>query len=94
MLRWLKRLGFSFRKLKNKPVLLENPRVVDQRMYFLRTMKRLRASGWMVYYCDETWCGANHTVKYAWQEKIDNIRGGIDFDRGIIQEVKNHKLPE
>ncbi|XP_046393670.1 uncharacterized protein LOC124161396 [Ischnura elegans] len=30
-------------------------------------------------------------MKYAWQEKVNEIRGGIDFDRGIIQEVNGWK---
>jgi hypothetical protein len=88
----MKCMGFRFRKYNNKSVCFESPRIADQRHKFLRTIKRLRQRGIKIYYTDDTWCGANHTLKYGWQEKVEEGHNvGVDFDRSKIQEVNGWK---
>ena len=36
----------------------------------LRQLPKLRASGFKVFYQDETWLNSNHTRKFCWQREL------------------------
>lgn len=87
----LKSIGFRFRKLNRKPVLMESASVAASRHAYLRKIRKLRAEGYKIFYSDETWCGQNHTKHYGWQEQV--IKGlnsdvtTFDQYRSVLQEV-------
>lgn len=70
---------------------MESVSVQASRHAFLRRIRRLREDGYKIFYTDETWCGQNHTMKYAWQENIDEALSynytNYDQYRGHLQEV-------
>jgi hypothetical protein len=73
-------------------VCIESPRSPEQRQEFLRKISALRRDGYSVYYTDETWAGANHTVRYGWQEDVSQfVSTALDFDRGKIEQVNGWK---
>lgn len=83
-------IGFRFKKLNRKPVLMESVRIAASRHAYLRRIRRLRENGYEIFYTDETWCGQNHTMKYAWQENIVealNQHNNYDQYRNHLQEV-------
>ena len=83
-------IGFRFKKLNKKPVLMESISVAASRHAFLRRIRRLREEGYKIFYTDETWCAQNHTMKYAWQEHvIEALDSHNNYDqyRGHLQEV-------
>jgi hypothetical protein len=91
-LRIMKSIGFQFKKLNSKSVCFEAPRIASMRHAFLRDIKRLRALGYKIHYTDETWAGANHTMKYGWLENVNDMEQFLlDFDYGRIQNVDGWK---
>lgn len=92
LLRWVKKLQFSYKKLNNKPILMEQDSIAAKRADFLYAIKRYRDSGWTIYYTDETWCGANHSRKFGWVERVNpERRDNFDLYRGGIQEVNGYR---
>ena len=84
-------IGFRFKKLNKKPVLMESVSIAASRNEFLRKIRSLRSEGYTFFYTDETWCGQNHTMSYAWQEKVVEALNldftSYDHYRGALQEV-------
>ncbi|KAF4532073.1 hypothetical protein B566_EDAN015122 [Ephemera danica] len=76
-------INFHFKKFNSRAVCFESPRIVDQRTKFLRLIKKLRSQGYIIWYTDETWCGANHSPK------LDPFR--LDFEPGKVQEIDGFK---
>jgi transposase len=90
--RWVKQLNFSYKKLNNKPILMEQNAVAAKRAEFLYDIKRYRENFWQIFYTDETWCGANHSRKFGWVEKVDPTkRDNFDQYRGGIQEINGFR---
>lgn len=54
-------------------------------------IRSLRSEGYKIFYTDKTWCGQNHTMSYAWQEKVVEALNldftSYDHYRGALQEV-------
>ena len=69
--RLLKEMGFSYKRVNNKRHYYEQPRIVEQRHYYLERMRRNRSEKRPVVYLDETWCNTHH----GWVEK-DRLTGG------------------
>ena len=63
-------LGFTYKKRDKKMNIYQRFDIVMSRHKFLIEIENLRAAGFKVYYQDETWCNANHTVEYAWQSDL------------------------
>jgi hypothetical protein len=88
----MKSIGFFFGPYNSKSVCFESPRIADMRHKYLRSIKRYRDCGYSVWYTDETWAGANHSLQNIWLEKVSGQeRPTIDFERGKIQEVNGVK---
>lgn len=89
--RRVKKLGFRFRKLNKKPVLMESSSIAASRRTYLQDVRHLRSTGYKIFYTDETWCGQNHTLKRGWQESvIDSLNkefNNFDQYRAHIQEI-------
>lgn len=85
------KIGFRFKKLNKKPVLMESTTVAATRHAYLRKIRKLRHEGYKIFYTDETWCGQNHTVRFAWQENVLNALNhnftNYDEYRRTLQEV-------
>lgn len=73
--RLLKEMGFNYKRVNNKRRYYEEPRIVEQRHYYLEQMRRNRSEKRPVVYLDETWCNAHHGKEKAWVEK-DKLTGG------------------
>ena len=63
--------------------------IVVQRQIYLRKLKDSKASGYKIFYQDETWFNANHTRQYVWQARGDDniisdtiMKGRLDVPRG------------
>ena len=91
LLKIVKSLGFRYKKLNKKPVLMESVTVAASRHTFLRKMRELRSQGYKIFFTDETWCGQNHRMRYGWQENVldalENNFDNYDQYRGHIQQI-------
>lgn len=88
----LKNMNFTFKKLQNRSVLMEKSSIAGKRAEFLRMIHHYRRNGYCIYYTDETWCGANHHLKYGWLEKVDEKhKDNFDVYRSGIQEVDGYR---
>lgn len=56
-------IGFRFKKLNKKPILMESVTIAATRHAYLKKIKTLRDQGYEIFYTDETWCGQNHTMR-------------------------------
>lgn len=90
--RTLKHHNFVYGKLKKKPVLMESSTVANIRMEYLRSIKSYRDSNWSIYFLDETWCGANHTLQTGWMEHVtENRRDNFDEYRFGVQQIDGYR---
>ena len=85
----IKSLGFAYKKRDKKMNIYQRFDIVVSRHKFLLEMEKLRAAGYKVFYQDETWCNANHTIEYVWQTDVDDElmeriswKGGLDVPQG------------
>lgn len=65
--RYLKDLGFTYGRRVRKSVLLERPDLIVWRRKFLRSLRQFRREKRPIFYTDETFLNAGHTVNFAWQ---------------------------
>ena len=88
--RILKKNNFSYKKLQKKPILMESKTVSHKRRQFLDSIKSYRELGWNIYFLDETWCGANHTLSTGWDEHISGeVAENYDIYRSGVQTIGN-----
>ena len=88
----LKNIKFSYKKLNNRPVLMESSSKAGKRLEFLRLIHYYRQICFNIYYTDETWCGANHDLQYGWVEKIDErCRDDFGVYRSGVQEANGYQ---
>lgn len=59
-------LGFKFVKRQRRSILIEREDIVQWRRQYLLKIKEYREQKKNIFYLDETWCNAGHTVKKAW----------------------------
>jgi transposase len=64
----LKSLGFQWKKHNRKSILIDRPDIVAWRRDFLRKIRQCRNENKQIYYLDETWLNAGHTVSKCWQD--------------------------
>ena len=60
--RMFKTINFVYKKFNKKPILMESASVSESRREFLRLIQFYRDLNWSIYFTDETWCCANHTL--------------------------------
>lgn len=65
----LRELNFVWGKDERKSLLIEKAEIICWRRKYLRKIKQFRNEKRKIYYLDETWINAGHTVKKMWQDK-------------------------
>ena len=66
--KYVKSLGFTFKKLKGgKNLLCESSHIISLRARYLRKIKDLREEGYEIYYLDESYVNENHVFDKEWQ---------------------------
>ena len=82
LFRFLKKLGFRYKKQDGRKFLVERAEVVMLRHQYLRKMKKIRKEkpAANIFYLDETWINSNHTPKKCWVDKDE--KGGVNVPIG------------
>jgi hypothetical protein len=62
-------IGFVFAKRNRAVTLLDREHIIQWCRKYLRTIRSYRDAGRKIYYEDETWVNAGHTVSKVWQDK-------------------------
>ncbi|XP_050507899.1 uncharacterized protein LOC126885381 [Diabrotica virgifera virgifera] len=65
----LKELNFRWEKSDRKSVLIDREEIICWRRHYLRSIRKFRAEGRPIYYQDETWVNAGHTLTKIWSDK-------------------------
>ena len=62
------------------------------RREFLRLIHFYRDLNWSIYFTDETWCSANHTLQRGWVECIsEKSSSNFDMYRAGVQKIGNYR---
>ena len=76
----LKNLGFTWKKcVDNRKILIERSDIIQNRIHYLKQIKKFREEGRTIVYTDETYVHAAHTIKKCWQ--IDNTCVMVPFSK-------------
>ncbi|CAC5395126.1 unnamed protein product [Mytilus coruscus] len=79
----LHELGFRYKKVdKNRKGLVERKDIVNQRIQYLRTIKKKREEGYTVVYLDETWVDTNHITSHQWTSSDNAKHRKIPLGKG------------
>nr|CAH7722218.1 unnamed protein product [Callosobruchus chinensis] len=62
-------INFRYEKRSRRSIFIEKPEIIAWRRKYLRSMAEYRRQGRKVYYMDETWVNAGHTVTKTWTDK-------------------------
>lgn len=65
----LKELNFRWEKSDRKSLLIDREEIICWRRKYLRSIRKFRAEGRPIYYQDETWVNAGHTLTKIWSDK-------------------------
>ncbi|XP_033222844.1 uncharacterized protein LOC117176697 [Belonocnema kinseyi] len=85
-------MKFKYKKLNQRPVLMESFTVAGKRAEFLRKIEEYRHNNWNIFYQDETWCGANHSLKRGWLEHVQKKNtDNYDYYRGHVQHYGGYQ---
>ncbi|CAH1970186.1 unnamed protein product [Acanthoscelides obtectus] len=76
----LHEINFRYETRNRKSVLIERPEIVAWRRKYLLEMIEYRRQSRKIYYLDETWVNAGHTVKKTWIDKnvVSNRQASIE----------------
>ncbi|RVE43393.1 hypothetical protein evm_011978 [Chilo suppressalis] len=86
--RLLKALKFKYIKKKRNSALIERHDIVLWRIKYLKKIKKFREEGRPIYYLDETWVNAGHTVIKVWEDTT--VKSVIQaFLEGLSTGAKN-----
>ncbi|XP_031341631.1 uncharacterized protein LOC116181943 isoform X1 [Photinus pyralis] len=64
----IKEIGFRFEKRSRNSVLKEKDEIITWKRRFLREIRKYREEGRKLYFLDETWVNAGHTVSKVWKD--------------------------
>ncbi|XP_050516660.1 uncharacterized protein LOC126891526 [Diabrotica virgifera virgifera] len=64
----LHKLNFRYMKRCRKSILIDKEEIVSWRRRYLRSIRNYRVSKRKIYYLDETWINAGHTVSKIWHD--------------------------
>ncbi|XP_072389313.1 uncharacterized protein [Diabrotica undecimpunctata] len=64
----LHKLNFRYMKRSRQSILINKEEIVSWRRRYLRTIRDYRVSKTKIYYLDETWINAGHTVSKIWHD--------------------------
>ncbi|XP_037505782.1 uncharacterized protein LOC119382122 [Rhipicephalus sanguineus] len=71
----LLKVGFRFRKRSRNSLLIEATRIIQWGCKYLRQIKEVRRQGRPIFYTDETWVNAGHTVSRGWVDETIKSAG-------------------
>ena len=60
----------------------ENPQIISDRCYFLRTIREYRRAGFQIVYSDETWVNQNHKPEFGWFPKDESVLPQVPAGKG------------
>ena len=89
--RFVRSLGFTFKKTKTcKDIICESKTMVELRARYLRKIRKMREDNYDIYFLDESYINAHHTVQKEWQseKKKRDIPTGKG-ERIIIAHIGN-----
>lgn len=84
----LKVLGFKYGKKCRSSIMIEREEIQLWRRRYLRAVKIARRNGVKLYYTDETWVNAGHTLSSAWTDTTV-VSCKDAFLRGLSTGLKN-----
>ena len=64
----LKELNFTYARRSRKSTLIDKDEIIVWRRNYLRQIKTFREEDRKIYYMDETWLNAGHTVNKVWKD--------------------------
>lgn len=82
-------IGFKYKKRGRNSMLIERNDLILWRIRYLRDISRYRAEGRNIFYLDETWCNAGHSVSWAWQDTCIKDKKSA-FLAGLTTGLKEH----
>lgn len=85
--RILKDIGFKYKKRSRNSMLMERDDLILWRIRYLRDISRYLSEGRPVFYLDETWCNAGHSVSRAWHDTCVKDRRSA-FYEGLSTGLK------
>ena len=79
---FLLKMGFRFRTVKTKSVVMESARIVAWRYKYLQKLKCLRRQGYNIIFLDETWFHTHDVNKKGWDDRTCNCTLIVPVSRG------------
>ncbi|CAF3290193.1 unnamed protein product [Rotaria sp. Silwood2] len=67
--RWMKKLGFAYKKTSKVIVLLDSPFNMATRARYFAKSNELRNNGTLIFWQDETWCNQNEEKTFIWIDR-------------------------
>ena len=66
--RWMKKLGFVYKRTSKVIVPLDSPSFMAARARYFRALDQLRSKGSTIFWHDETWCNKNEEKAFVWTD--------------------------
>ncbi|XP_043479938.1 uncharacterized protein LOC122509762 [Leptopilina heterotoma] len=71
---------------------MESKKITESRRYYLMQVQKFRDMNWSIFFTDESWCGANHTLSYGWIEQVlTEYVDNYDIYRSGVQKIGNYR---
>ncbi|CAF4726084.1 unnamed protein product, partial [Rotaria sp. Silwood2] len=67
--RWMKKLGFAYKKTSKVIVPLDSPFNMAARARYFAKINELRNNGTLIFWQDETWCNQNEEKTFIWTDR-------------------------
>jgi transposase len=84
----MKQLNFVYKCRNRKSILVDRDDIIRWRRKYLMDIRKFRREGRTVYYLDETWLNAGHTVTKVWMDNNVSSREEA-FRSGLSVGLKN-----
>lgn len=76
------KMGFTYRKIDKKQVVMESQRLRTWRFNFLQEIKKYRSENRSIIYLDETWFDTHDTVSKGWVDSSKNCKTKAPSNKG------------
>lgn len=80
--RCLQRIGFKYRTINKRQVIMESPRLQKWRYEYLTTVQKYRAENRPIIYLDETWYDTHDTVSKGWVDSSGRCKTKAPSNKG------------
>lgn len=75
-------MGFKYRKIDKKQVVMESQRLRTWRFNYLQQIKKYRSENRSIFYLDETWFDTHDTVSKGWVDSSSNCQTKAPSNKG------------